>query len=117
MAFTYPRSQHVRRYGPRGYRAYQSYEPWLRESSIFVVYTASGGSDGVLTGTRCLASIISGRTSGTAPARGAPRPGRPRDARPMRPGTGGARTAPSGESPRGASGETIILRPWSLTCR
>jgi len=53
MDFTYPRSQHVRRYGPRGYRVYQSYKPWLRDDLMFVVSTASGASDGVRTGTRC----------------------------------------------------------------
>ena len=35
MAFTYPHSQHVRRYGPRGYRVYQSYKPWLRDEFDF----------------------------------------------------------------------------------
>lgn len=35
MAFTYPRRPHVRRHGPRGYRAYQSYKPWLRDAFEF----------------------------------------------------------------------------------
>ncbi|MBI3330174.1 MAG: hypothetical protein HYZ81_26130, partial [Nitrospinae bacterium] len=35
MAFTYPRSLHVRRHGPRGYRDYRSYKPWLRDEFDF----------------------------------------------------------------------------------
>jgi 5-methylcytosine-specific restriction endonuclease McrA len=35
MAFTYPRSRHIRRHGPRGYRDYRSYKPWLRDEFAF----------------------------------------------------------------------------------
>jgi hypothetical protein len=35
MVFTYPRSRHVRRHGPRGYRDYRSYKPWLRDEFDF----------------------------------------------------------------------------------
>ena len=33
--FTYPRSLHVRRHGPRGYRNYRAYKPWLRDEFVF----------------------------------------------------------------------------------
>jgi HNH endonuclease len=35
MVFTYPRSLHVRRHGPRGYRDYRAYKPWLRDEFVF----------------------------------------------------------------------------------
>jgi HNH endonuclease len=35
MGFTYPRSLHVRRHGPRGYRNYRAYKPWLRDEFVF----------------------------------------------------------------------------------
>ena len=35
MVFTYPRSFHVRRHGPRGYRNYRAYKPWLRDEFDF----------------------------------------------------------------------------------
>jgi 5-methylcytosine-specific restriction endonuclease McrA len=35
MAFRYPRRRHVRRHGPRGYRNYRSYKPWLRDEFDF----------------------------------------------------------------------------------
>ena len=35
MAFRYPRRRHVRRHGPRGYRDYRSYKPWLRDEFDF----------------------------------------------------------------------------------
>jgi hypothetical protein len=35
MVFTYPRSLHVRRHGPCGYRNYRAYKPWLREEFVF----------------------------------------------------------------------------------
>ena len=35
MAFTYPRSRHIRCHGPRGYRDYRSYKPWLRDEFAF----------------------------------------------------------------------------------
>ena len=35
-------SQHVRRYGPRGYRGYQSYKPWLRDEFDLWVLPAFG---------------------------------------------------------------------------
>ena len=31
--FEYPSRLHVRRHGPRGYRNYRSYKPWLRDDS------------------------------------------------------------------------------------
>ena len=35
MIFQYPKHAHVRRHGPRGYRNYQSYKPWLRDEFDF----------------------------------------------------------------------------------
>ena len=35
MAFTYSRSLHVHRHGPRGYRNYRAYKPWLRDEFDF----------------------------------------------------------------------------------
>ena len=35
MIFQYPRRAHMRRHGPRGYRNYQSYKPWLRDEFDF----------------------------------------------------------------------------------
>lgn len=35
MIFQYPRHAHARRHGPRGYRNYQSYKPWLRDEFDF----------------------------------------------------------------------------------
>lgn len=35
MVFTYPSRRHVRRYGPRGYRDYHAYKPWLRDEFDF----------------------------------------------------------------------------------
>src|SRR5262245_56878102 len=34
-AFTYPREPPTRRHGPRGYRNYQAYKPWLRDEFGF----------------------------------------------------------------------------------
>ena len=33
--FEYPSELHVRRHGPRGYRDYRSYKPWLRDEFDF----------------------------------------------------------------------------------
>jgi hypothetical protein len=33
--FRYPDDRHVRRHGPRGYRNYASYKPWLRDEFTF----------------------------------------------------------------------------------
>jgi hypothetical protein len=35
MAFSYPSSPYIRRHGPRGYRNYRSYKPWLRDEFDF----------------------------------------------------------------------------------
>jgi hypothetical protein len=35
MVFTYPSGRHIRRHGPRGYRDYHSYKPWLRDEFDF----------------------------------------------------------------------------------
>ena len=35
MIFDYPRSRHLRRHGPSGYRSYHSYKPWLRDEFTF----------------------------------------------------------------------------------
>jgi hypothetical protein len=35
MAFTYPPHPHTRRHGPRGYRDYRAYKPWLRDECDF----------------------------------------------------------------------------------
>jgi hypothetical protein len=35
VAFMHPRHRHVRRHGPRGYRDYRSYKPWLRDEFDF----------------------------------------------------------------------------------
>src|SRR5580693_180255 len=34
-AFQYPSVPHERRHGPRGYRHYESYKPWLRDEFSF----------------------------------------------------------------------------------
>jgi len=31
MLFAYPLAPHVRRHGPRGYRRYEKFKPWLRD--------------------------------------------------------------------------------------
>ena len=61
MAFTYPRSRHIRRHGPHGYRDYRSYKPWLRDEFAFRCVYCLWRSGGVLMVTRCSASIISCR--------------------------------------------------------
>lgn len=33
--FAYPSSPHVRRHGPRGWKDYQRYRPWLRDEFAF----------------------------------------------------------------------------------
>jgi hypothetical protein len=33
--FRYPAARHVRRHGPRGYRNYESFRPWLRDEFVF----------------------------------------------------------------------------------
>src|SRR5687768_11377699 len=33
--FAYPTAPHVRRHGPQGYAAYESYRPWLRDEFAF----------------------------------------------------------------------------------
>src|SRR5580698_3361654 len=35
MVFDYPNLPHKRRHGPRGYRSYESYKPWLRDEFYF----------------------------------------------------------------------------------
>jgi hypothetical protein len=35
MVFDYPSLPHERKHGPRGYRRYQSYKPWLRDEFSF----------------------------------------------------------------------------------
>lgn len=35
MVFTYPRSLHVRRHGPRGYRNDRASTPWRRDACVF----------------------------------------------------------------------------------
>jgi hypothetical protein len=35
MVFDYPSLSHERKHGPRGYRQYQSYKPWLRDEFSF----------------------------------------------------------------------------------
>jgi hypothetical protein len=35
MVFDYPSLPHERKHGPRGYRQYQSYKPWLRDEFSF----------------------------------------------------------------------------------
>ena len=35
MIFTYPTTAHVRRHGPRGYKEYQAFKPWLRDEFAF----------------------------------------------------------------------------------
>jgi hypothetical protein len=35
MIFDYPTAVHVRRHGPRGYKEYQAFKPWLRDEFIF----------------------------------------------------------------------------------
>jgi len=34
-AFEYPRERHIRRHGPKGYNAYESFRPWLRDEFTF----------------------------------------------------------------------------------
>jgi len=50
MAFTYPRRPPGRRHGPRGYRAYQSYKPWLRDEfrfrCVYCLWRERWGADG-----------------------------------------------------------------------
>jgi hypothetical protein len=35
MPFIFPRSPHVRKHGPSGYKRYQAYKPWLRDEFTF----------------------------------------------------------------------------------
>jgi hypothetical protein len=35
MLFAYPLAPHVRRHGPRGYRRYEKFKPWLRDEFAF----------------------------------------------------------------------------------
>lgn len=35
MVFQYPKTQHTRKHGPRGYQSYHSYKDWLRDEFFF----------------------------------------------------------------------------------
>ena len=35
QSYSYPAAKHARRHGPRGYFAYESYRPWLRDEFSF----------------------------------------------------------------------------------